>query len=139
MRARERVLAAVEVLLLGPRLTVDVSLPLDGVLRVAPRRGTGFGAPLGGAVDFLRQTIEAGGTVAVVADEAGKPDGVRLFREWLARYGLPSDLAARVHFVVRAPRSRVHLGDRCVRFSGAFPAAERLLSMTPWWASKVMF
>jgi hypothetical protein len=127
-----------------PRETVDsprtYALDFDGTLYAGEfAAATDFsGEPCAGAVDFVRQLLDAGHKIlihscrltAALTEECtkrwGKADPVivaNLMRDWFYRWGLPWGHIRHINFWTSPgkPWANVYLDDKAMRFEGTFP------------------
>jgi hypothetical protein len=93
-------------------------------------------APVPGALEFL---VEASRyfRVAIYSSRSGQVGGVDAMKAWLGiwsgkRWGeLPESLAA-IEWPTSKPAAFLTIDDRCIQFTGKWPAASELLEFKPW-------
>jgi phosphoglycolate phosphatase-like HAD superfamily hydrolase len=100
-----------------------VSVHLDGTLSEA--RNADIGVPLPGALEFLKECVDAGMTVTIVT-----PRSRAEVHQWLQRHSLKLDkdlhLEQCVHVANIQPATDILLAKEAIRFGGSYPTPYEL-------------
>jgi hypothetical protein len=134
-----------------------ICLDFDGVLHSYTSGWKGADVipdpPVPGAIEFI---LRAGQhfNVAIFSSRSNQTGGIKAMVEWLIKHGLDpeaihradqalhlgvvaEDLVERpwhgsVYFPTEKPPAMVSIDDRCLTFTGVWPAIDELLSFQPW-------
>lgn len=113
-----------------------ICVDFDGVLHVYTSPWTARSevndGPVDGALQFLRELINAGLEVVVFSVRCASEEGVEAIQRWLAFHGLEADYRHLIRFEAEKPRAIVYIDDRAYRFEGSFPPIAELLALKPW-------
>ena len=120
-----------------------LAIEFDGVIHALPdgralNEGAITGAPVAGALDFLRSALEHF-DVMIYSSRSATVEGVEAMQDWLTRHAGYRDHPRGYRGWLRAikwpadkPFAHVTLDDRAVTFSGAWPSVRDLLDFRPW-------
>lgn len=94
-----------------------IALDFDGVIHRYRNGYTGIrpdDEPVGGALEFVEDVMRRGYRVVIFTTRAMHPEGHDAIKEWLAKYGFPSNIQV-THEKIAAS---LYVDDRGIRFTG---------------------
>jgi len=93
-----------------------------------------LGRPHPGALEAVRNYIEAGFRIVVYTTRAKDREGMLRIRDWLALNGFDALAGGDPIYVTAFKVPAVaYIDDRGWRFSGSWPSAAELDAFRPWW------
>jgi hypothetical protein len=113
----------------------SVAIDFDGVLaRYDGWKGPEhYGAPLPGALDFVRRLLGAGYHVVIFTTRADCAQGIDRLEYWFKDHGLENALAAELEITCTKLPAQLYIEDRCYVFKGTYPAISDIENFAPWW------
>jgi len=95
-----------------------------------------FGFPIAGAIDFVRDLVNAGYQVCIWTTRASREGGRRALQGWFTKHGMDETRISRLWFSdVKFP-AILYIDDRAYRFDGIFPTLKEIDNLRPWWDKK---
>jgi histidinol phosphatase-like enzyme len=114
---------------------MTIAIDFDGVLASYDgwKGQEHYGAPLPGALGFVKSLAEAGYQVVIFTTRAGTSAGIDRLEGWLKFHGLTDELIERLVITCIKPPAWLYIDDRCFLFKGAYPSLEEIENFKPWW------
>lgn len=117
-------------------------LDFDGVIHSYTSRWQGADVipdpPVPGAIAFMLEALHEF-DVVIFSSRSNHRGGIAAMRRWLKEHGgncwyeSPAGPGLEdVRFVTEKPPAMVSIDDRCLTFTGIFPAMSQLKSFKPW-------
>lgn len=107
-----------------------IALDFDGVLHSYTSPWTTASEisdpPVPGAVEAVKEWLDAGFEVIVTSARAQNPEGVIAIKKWLKANGFPALAVHPKH------KATLYIDDRGFRFEGHFPSAEEISGLKTW-------
>lgn len=116
----------------GPCLLID----FDGTLCEFRRwhsADTIEGAPTPGAMEALRNYLDADFKVCVYSARSKEPGAIEAMQGWLRLYGMTDDEMHRISFPTQKPSAFLTIDDRAWCFTGEWPSVQDIYEFRPWY------
>lgn len=113
-----------------------ICIDFDGVIhwyRQGWKNGEIYDAPVPGALQWIRDLVDADGFSPVIYSSRSKfHSGIEAMKSWLCTHGLEDSYVQALEFPVQKPPAWITVDDRCFRFYGAFPDLSYLSRYKTW-------